>query len=228
MLESGQGESRDYWEVVQARVARFTTVVAYSRSGYGRSEYRARSGALDTVEELRTLLARLELDGPFILAGHSLGGWYVRTFAAQYPDEVAALVLVDATPDDNGPWIEAWPNYWERLDSDPAYSAFLADGPQVVRDEEAFYRSVRQGRGLPEAAPQPAIPLAVITATRLDSTWVGDTESGMRIWREQHLDWVRAATRAIHLISDRTGHDVPGEEPELIVEAIRWVIGSSR
>ena len=228
VLESGQGEGREYWEAVQARVAQFTTVVAYSRSGYGESEYSLRSGALETVEELRTLLRQLDLGGPFVLAGHSLGGWFVRTFAAQHPAEVAGLVLVDATPDDNGPWIEAWPDYWELLDSNPGYSAMLSEGPQVVRDEEAFYRSVRQGRGLPEATPQPAIPLAVITATRLDSTWVGDTEPGMRIWREQHLDWVRAATRAIHLISDRTGHDVTREEPELIVDAIRWVANSIR
>ncbi len=228
VLESGHGEGRGYWTAVQEEVARFTTVIAYSRSGYGKSDYSPRTGALDTIEELRTLLQLLELEGPFVPVGHSLGGWYVRTFAAQYPEEVAGLVLVDATPDDNAPWIEAWPDYWERLDSDSAYSSWLAEGPQVVRDEELFYRQVLQGRGLPESKPQPAVPVGVVTAARLDSTWVGDTEPGMRIWREQHLEWVRNATRAIHLISDRTGHSVTQEEPELIVDAIRWVVESIR
>jgi pimeloyl-ACP methyl ester carboxylesterase len=35
--------------------------------------------------------------GPYVLAGHSFGGLYVRIFAAHYPDEVAGLVLVDST-----------------------------------------------------------------------------------------------------------------------------------
>jgi pimeloyl-ACP methyl ester carboxylesterase len=32
-----------------------------------------------------------------VLAGHSFGGLYVRTYAAKYPGEVAGLVLVDST-----------------------------------------------------------------------------------------------------------------------------------
>jgi pimeloyl-ACP methyl ester carboxylesterase len=32
-----------------------------------------------------------------VLAGHSFGGRYVLAFAAQYPDDVAGMVLVDAT-----------------------------------------------------------------------------------------------------------------------------------
>jgi pimeloyl-ACP methyl ester carboxylesterase len=32
-----------------------------------------------------------------VLAGHSFGGLYVQSFAAQYPDDVAGLVLVDTT-----------------------------------------------------------------------------------------------------------------------------------
>ena len=32
-----------------------------------------------------------------MLAGHSFGGLYVRTYAATYPEEVAGLVLVDST-----------------------------------------------------------------------------------------------------------------------------------
>ena len=32
-----------------------------------------------------------------MLAGHSFGGLYVQSFAAEYPDDVAGLVLVDTT-----------------------------------------------------------------------------------------------------------------------------------
>jgi pimeloyl-ACP methyl ester carboxylesterase len=32
-----------------------------------------------------------------VLAGHSFGGLYVQAFAANYPDQVAGLVLLDST-----------------------------------------------------------------------------------------------------------------------------------
>ena len=38
-----------------------------------------------------------------MLAGHSFGGLYVRTFAAKYPQDVAGLVLIDSTAANNHP-----------------------------------------------------------------------------------------------------------------------------
>jgi pimeloyl-ACP methyl ester carboxylesterase len=38
-----------------------------------------------------------------VLAGHSFGGLYVQTFAANYPDQVAGLVLLDSTAPKPGP-----------------------------------------------------------------------------------------------------------------------------
>src|SRR5699024_5529777 len=48
------------------------------------------------VTELHALLQAAEIPGPYILAGHSLGGFCARLYAATYPDEVVGLVLVDA------------------------------------------------------------------------------------------------------------------------------------
>ncbi len=47
--------------------------------------------------DLQTLLHRAGVPGPYVLAGHSFGGLYVRIFAAHYPDDVAGLVLIDST-----------------------------------------------------------------------------------------------------------------------------------
>jgi len=38
--------------------------------------------------------------GPYVLVGHSNGGLYVRRYAGLYPEDVAGLVLLDATPPD--------------------------------------------------------------------------------------------------------------------------------
>ena len=53
---------------------------------------------MEVVEELHALLQAAEVPGPYLLAGHSLGGFFARLYAATYPDEVVGLVLVDASP----------------------------------------------------------------------------------------------------------------------------------
>ena len=52
--------------------------------------------ASQIVAELHTLLTNAAEPGPYVLAGHSLGGKHLRLFAGQYPSDVAGMVLVDA------------------------------------------------------------------------------------------------------------------------------------
>jgi pimeloyl-ACP methyl ester carboxylesterase len=41
--------------------------------------------------------------GPYVLAGHSFGGLYALTYAAQYPTEVAGMALIDSTAPESAP-----------------------------------------------------------------------------------------------------------------------------
>jgi pimeloyl-ACP methyl ester carboxylesterase len=54
----------------------------------------------ETARDLHTLLARAHEHGPFVLVGHSTGGTYALTYAAQYPTQVAGLVLLDSSSPD--------------------------------------------------------------------------------------------------------------------------------
>lgn len=79
-------------------VARDTRVCIYDRAGRGWSEPAdTTQDATQIATGLHTLLHRGNVPGPYVLAGHSFGGLYVRTFAARYPDEVAGMVLIDST-----------------------------------------------------------------------------------------------------------------------------------
>lgn len=56
-----------------------------------------------TAGESHELMAALEVAGeagPFVLVGHSFGGLLMANVARRWPERVAALVLVDATPPD--------------------------------------------------------------------------------------------------------------------------------
>ncbi|HLN77567.1 MAG TPA: alpha/beta hydrolase [Nocardioidaceae bacterium] len=98
ILEPGAGGSAASMGLIAPAVARDSRVCVYDRAGRGWSDPAASppDGA-QIATDLHGLLDRAHVPGPYVLAGHSFGGLYVRTFAAKYPDDVAGLVLVDST-----------------------------------------------------------------------------------------------------------------------------------
>ena len=104
ILEPGGGGSAASMGHITPAVARDSRVCVYDRAGRGWSDPAATPpDGLQIATDLHTLLARAHVPGPYVLAGHSFGGLYVRTYAAKYPDEVAGLVLVDSTASHNTP-----------------------------------------------------------------------------------------------------------------------------
>ena len=98
VLEPGLGGASSDMTWIAAAVARDSRVCVYDRAGRGWSD--AADGPQDaaqTTADLHTLLDRAHIPGPYVLAGHSFGGLYVLSFAAQYPDQVAGMVLLDST-----------------------------------------------------------------------------------------------------------------------------------
>ncbi len=104
ILEPGLGEVSSGMAWIAAGVAQDSRVCVYDRAGRGWSD--AADGPQDAVQtatDLHTLLNQAHIPGPYVLAGHSFGGLYVLTFAAQYPDQVAGMVLLDSTAPVVGP-----------------------------------------------------------------------------------------------------------------------------
>lgn len=110
VIESGLGGGVLEWEAVAAGLAERAIVVRHDRPGLGWSgpgDARADEAgklpvrtAMVAAAELRRLLQHLRLHGPYVLVGHSLGGVHARVFAGLYPREVAGVVLVDPSHED--------------------------------------------------------------------------------------------------------------------------------
>jgi pimeloyl-ACP methyl ester carboxylesterase len=101
VLDSGLGVPGVGWNPVQTGVAKFTRVCWYDRAGYGWSDASsAPRTSLEIVKELHALLAAANEKGPFVLVGHSFGGYNVRVYNGQYPNDVVGMVLVDASHED--------------------------------------------------------------------------------------------------------------------------------
>ena len=82
---------------MQPQVAQQARVCAYDRAGLGWSEPGPHPRDAGSVAQRAPhALQRAGETGPFVLAGHSLGGQYAPMFAERYPAETAGLVLIDA------------------------------------------------------------------------------------------------------------------------------------
>ena len=96
VIEQGAGGPCVLWWPIVERVASFASVCAYDRAGIGSSEPAPRAHTpLESANELRALLERAGVPGPYILVAHSYGGLIARLFARDHRGEVAGLVLVD-------------------------------------------------------------------------------------------------------------------------------------
>jgi pimeloyl-ACP methyl ester carboxylesterase len=159
ILESGSGGPSIDWLMVQPEVAKFARVCSYDRAGYGWSDSGPEPrSSLQIARELKQLLEAAGEKGPYILVGHSMGGYDTRVYTGLYPSDVAGMVLVDASHEDQDvrapesirKWSEdhrrhpGWKKLkyffqlhfgWARLTADGDSPAFW---PKAFRDEENF------------------------------------------------------------------------------------------
>jgi pimeloyl-ACP methyl ester carboxylesterase len=71
-------------------------VIVVEGFGYGYSDLDVHDRTIENItSELKEVLAKLRVDEPVILAGHSVGGLYARYYANAYPDAVAAVIGID-------------------------------------------------------------------------------------------------------------------------------------
>jgi len=84
VIDAGLADQLDKLGPLQERLARITQVITYNRAGYGQSEpgpVPRHSGR--EAEELKALLEKAAVPGPYLLVGHSLGAVNMQVFASR-------------------------------------------------------------------------------------------------------------------------------------------------
>ena len=117
ILFNGLGERTPSWAWVQEDVARQTRVCVFDRAGQGWSgKAPSRQDAHQLSADVSGLLAAASVPGPYVLAGHSVGGTYALAYAMDYPKDVAGVALIDsATPYQfDLPWYPRFYSLWRR------------------------------------------------------------------------------------------------------------------
>jgi pimeloyl-ACP methyl ester carboxylesterase len=155
-LPGGGAIGRDYWNV-HRRAAELTTSVIYDRAGTGDGvPADLPRTSTQVTDELRALLHDAALTGPYVLVGHSLGGLYARHYATRFPDEVAALLLLDPAHEDyNSAMPARLREIWESFDPAEAAAAFDDLPDEVIQ----FYRGlfVQEMAGWPAEVREPLV-----------------------------------------------------------------------
>lgn len=217
IFESGLGGTMDGWAKVLPEIARDTSAFAYNRPGYGESERVSTPRDGDrVVEELRALLRSRNLNPPYVLVGHSLGGLYMQLYARRYPDEVAALVLVDSTHPEQLKGTgarEQWP-LWARA----AFGLLTSDTAKAELD--GVNAAGEAMLGLPAFVGKPVTILSAMRPKQEKSALAADAN-------EKRQDIARLHPGARQLWVD-SGHAIPLEKPEAVISAIREALSESR
>ncbi|MBP2216981.1 alpha/beta fold hydrolase [Arthrobacter sp. CAN_C5] len=210
VLEPGAALTSSDVALIAPTVARETRVCVYDRAGRGLSDPAnvVQDGA-QIAADLHTLLQRGNEPGPYVLAGHSLGGLYALTFAARYPEEVAGLVLVDSTapasdpgpdageparPNDTTSRLSALAGAAGRFGIGPLLGVESGDHLKSTVDEYLLAgSSVQQGAALRTFADKPLVVLTAGSGTR----------SG---WTESQNAMATLSTNSLHRFVDGATH----------------------
>ena len=98
VFETGLADSLNVWLPMLHTVSAYTTAIAYSRAGFGRSDPGPADHSVPhAVSDLHELLQRLQIKPPYVLVARSYGSLISRLYVSRYPSEVAGIVLVDGT-----------------------------------------------------------------------------------------------------------------------------------
>jgi pimeloyl-ACP methyl ester carboxylesterase len=248
ILEAGLGGGVLDWSLVQPELARFTRVCSYDRSGTGWSEAGTQSrNAEQIVRELHSLLERAEIKPPFILVGHSIGGVYVQLYSRRYPDEVAAMVLVDSSHEDQFSRKElpkpspVYPVLIKALaplgvgrlifqlkeTSENVSPELAAEMASVYSRTGHLYAVADELAQIPESLAQlrnstmepDGKPLIVLSQGRPRE----DLEAE-KAWAELQADLTRRSTNSQKIVARNSGHYIQFDEPDLVISSIRQLI----
>jgi pimeloyl-ACP methyl ester carboxylesterase len=250
VIEQGAGEPSRLWWPVQDKIAEFASVCTYDRAGYGWSEPVAAGRTVaERAEELHTLLANADIPGPYILVAHSYGGFIVRCFAHNHPDQTAGLVLVD-TPEEAAFFRREILNFYSRLRFMNKVVEFAARigvlrllghffpldhvGFSFVRPAE--YSAARDDLASLQLVELPMgnfggvgslgdLPLAVITHGQPFPGPFLILENG---WNEGQTRLAALSTNSLLIRANNSNHTIQVDEPGLVVEAIRRVHAAAR
>ena len=248
ILDSGAGGFSLEWRNIQKSLSQYARVCAYDRAGYGWSDMGLLPRTTKRItHELHTLLQNAGIHGPYILVGHSFGGFTAQYFARNFGDEIAGIVLIDSSHEEqvyrlpeNGKDVVRRSLHQDRSnmvtksvihEHYPEEEATVAQQLMTRwsalltwREEMANY--ALSSRELGDVYYKPILEIPIVVLSRGKRVWP-DTPYGDAMeatWKELQDELSYLNGNSTHIIAENSGHLIHLDEPELVVDAIHDVL----
>jgi pimeloyl-ACP methyl ester carboxylesterase len=205
-------------------IARFTRVCAYDRANLGLSDTAPTPRTVaDLADDLHALLAAADVPGPYVLVAASYGGLVARLFAHTYPAEVAGIVLIDSTHEDQDDDMEQTlgPELWAEL---------LATGYMESVEGIDFATSNEQVRRARASSPLPTVPVISLTAPLpTDEPFEPGWPLAMNdVFRAENADLAMLAPGERWIVVEGSGHNIHYDRPAVVIDAVGDVVDAVR
>jgi pimeloyl-ACP methyl ester carboxylesterase len=234
IFEAGLGTDKGIWSGALSGLQTTERGCSYDRAGLGMSKPGPTpQTTYGQVDDLHKLLAAAGIKPPYVLVGHSSGGWNVMVYAGRYPKEVAGVVMVDVRPP------LASELFRKAL---PPVSVSEPEGVHQTRADltEWEFDPTQNPEGLDliksasQAAASPGFgddPLVVLVAGDRSAVTEGLPPSLAtsfdRIWMDLEAKLAKLSSKGKEQIVDGVTHDLPDEQPDVVVNAIHEVLGTA-
>lgn len=255
ILDSGLGDSFIVWQKVQPQIAEFTRVCSYDRAGLGYSDSSPHPRTSQVMaQELHTLLHNAGISGPFVLVGHSAGGFNVRVFSSLYRNEMAGMVLVDASHpeqqkrlppalnDLDATWVReaeflefttpfGLPRLLGFCGGDPAVRATdctFSSAREVVAELKAISQSAAQTAATGSLGEMPLIVLSHDPDQPLPDLPADLVKPTNEAWEKMQEELAHLSTKGSQTIAKNSSHYIQLDRPDLVIDAIRNVVNQVR
>lgn len=255
VLDAGLGDTYLSWQKVQPEIAKFVQVCSYDRAGIGYSDPSSQPRTSRVIAtELHGLLQAAHVPPPYILVGHSMGGYDVRVYAGMFRSGVAGMVLVDAShPDQENrfpPELKSMEGSWHREAEFLEYATpfgiprflGLCDEDVAVRAAECNWHTEHERtaemKDFPQSAAEAAtvaslgdIPLVVLShdpdkpSVELPADLAKSTNQA---WEKMQEELAHLSTQGTQSIAKNSSHYIQLDRPELVINAVRTVVEQAR
>ncbi len=248
IIDAGLGSAALEWSHLQTILSERSKTCIYDRAGYGWSE----AGPLPRTSnriasELKTLLTEAGIPAPYVLVGHSFGGYNMQIFASRNPYDVAGLLLVDSSHPEQVQRFEADPINLKTAPrhrtgivrySLPRLPENLPVGLEDLTFKLLVQMKARKALGdemlefrtsaaqVQKAGALPDVPMIVLS--RGIRVYPHDRRGDLMeaLWVDLQKELAARSLHSAHVIASASKHHIHLDQPQLVDHALAYMLNT--